>query len=155
MQPIKFINVFIVQHAKKLIEQKSYISAVMVLTIGIEIMGGFFDKKPLKSPKQSKARFKIAFEKLLGGRYAAINRNDFLYESLRNQLIHSLISGKILLFSLEKQHLTEQDGFIIFNPLTFLSDTEKASKKLAEMFVKGKVFTKKIPDNALNLSAFI
>ena len=94
MTSSEYIDKFIILQAKKLQEQKFYLASVMVLTIGLEVMGGFFDKKPLKSPKQSKIRFKIATDKLLGGKYSALNKDDYLYETLRNQLVHSLLSGK-------------------------------------------------------------
>ncbi|MBI5538463.1 MAG: hypothetical protein HY951_00255 [Bacteroidia bacterium] len=155
MEPQEFINVFIIKQSKKLLDEKSYIASIIILTIGIEIMGGFFDKKPLKSPKQSKARFKIAIEKLFGGKYAAINRDDSFYEMLRNQLIHSLtISNKIIL-STEKEHLINEGTSIIFNPVIFFEDVNKAYLILIKLFEQKKAFPKRISDNVIELSKFI
>lgn len=155
MEPQEFINTFIIKQSQKLIENKSYLAAIIILTIGIEVMGGFFDKKPLKSPKQSKARFKTAIDKLFGGKYAAINRDDTLYESLRNQLIHSLTTGNKLQLSIGKQHLVDDNGSILFNPIIFLDDVNKANVKLTEMLTQKKAFTKRISDSTVELSHFI
>ncbi len=155
MEPQEFFNTFIIKQSKKLIENESYIAAIIVLTIGVEVMGGFFDKKPLKSPKQSKARFKTAIEKLFGGKYAALNRDDSIYELLRNQLIHSLTTGGKLHLSIEKPHLSEYNRTIIFNPKTFFEDVNKAYIKLSEMLVLNKAFSKRIPDTSIELAHFI
>jgi len=114
MPSSEYIDRFIILQAKKMQEHKLYLASVMVLTIGLEIMGGFFDKKPLKSPKQSKIRFKIAVEKLLGGKYAELNKDDYLYEILRNQLVHSIMSGKSLQWNISESesHLLESDNII-------------------------------------------
>ncbi|OFX29615.1 MAG: hypothetical protein A2X08_04995 [Bacteroidetes bacterium GWA2_32_17] len=155
MQSLEFINKFILQQSKKHIENKSYLSSMLILTIGFEIMGGFFDKKPLKSPKQSKLRFNVAIDKLLGGKYSLYNKNDFLYEALRNQFVHSLLIGNKFKVSLNEKHLSEKDGFIVFNPLTFYDDIENASKKLVKLTSENRIVLKKIPDNYLILTPFI
>lgn len=155
MQSIDFIEKFILQQSKKHIENKSYLSSILILTIGLEIMGGFFDKKPLKSPKQSKLRFRIAIDKLFGGKYTFYNKNDFLYESLRNQLVHSLLTSSQLKLSLTDKHLCNNKEYITFNPITFHSDIEGAVKKLKALVLENKLKSKKIPDNYSLLSDFI
>jgi len=157
MTSSEYINNFIILQAKKLQEQKLFLASVMVLAIGLEIMGGFFDKKPLKSPKQSKFRFKIACEKLLGGKYAILNKDNYLYEILRNQLIHSLLSGKSLQWNISESesHLLESDNIIFFNPKVFLTDTEKAASRLGQFLKEGKTFEKRIPDNSETLLKFV
>lgn len=153
MTSSEYIDKFIILQAKKLQEQKLYLASVMVLIIGLEVMGGFFDKKPLKSPKQSKIRFKMATDKLLGGKYAALNKDDYLYESLRNQLVHSLLSGKYFQWNIteNESHLLESDHIIFFNPKVFFTDTEKAAYRLKQFITEGKAFEKRIPDNAEEL----
>lgn len=155
MESQEFINVFIIKQSKKLLDEKSYLASITILTIGIEIMGGFFDKKPLKSPKQSKARFKIAIEKLFGGRYATLNKDDSFYEMLRNQLIHSLTISNRIQLSIEKEHLIIEEGNIIFNPLVFFNDVNKAYINLNKMFEQNKAYSKRISDNVQELSKFI
>jgi hypothetical protein len=155
MEPQEFFNTFIIKQSKKLIDNKSYFAAIIILTIGIEVMGGFFDKKPLKSPKQSKARFKTGIDKLFGGKYSVINRDDSLYEFLRNQLIHSLTISSKLHVSTEKIHLSEIEGTIIFNPITFYNDTKKACINLSELLLQKKAYVKRIPDSVIELSNFM
>lgn len=157
MTSLEHIDKFIILQAKKLQEQKFYFASVIVLTMGLEVMGGFFDKKPLKSPKQSKIRFKMATYKLLGGKYATINKDDYLYEALRNQLVHSLLSGKYFQWNIteNESHLLESDKIIFFNPKVFLADTEKAVSRLKQLLKEGKAFEKRIPDNAETLWNFV
>lgn len=155
MESQEFLNTLIIKQAEKLIKNKSYLAAIIILTIGIEVMGGFFDKKPLKSPKQSKARFNIAINKLFGGKYSAINGNDSLYEMLRNQLIHSLTISNKIQISFEKEHLKDFDGTLIFNPIDFLDDVNKAYIKLTAMLEQKKAYSKRISDNVIELAQFI
>lgn len=157
MTSSEYIDKFIISQAKKLQEQKAYLASVMVLTIGLEVIGGFFDKKPLKSPMQSKLRFKTAIDKLMGGKYSILNHNDYLYETLRNQLVHSLISGKSLNWTISEKeiHLSESNHIIVFNPKIFLADVEKAATRLKQLLVEGKVYEKRISDNAEDLLKFI
>ena len=157
MTSSEYIDKFILLQAKILQEQKLYFASVIVLTIGLEVMGGFFDKKPLKSPRQSKVRFKIAIDKLLGGKYSTLNNNDYLYESIRNQLVHSLLSGKYFEWNISENesHLLESNNIISFNPKVFLTDTEKAASRLKQFITEGKAFEKRIPDNAEALLKFV
>lgn len=157
MTSSEYIDKFILSQAKKLQEQKSYLASVMILTIGLEVMGGLFDKKPLKSPMQSKLRFKIAIDKLMGGKYSVLNHDDYLYETLRNQLVHSLMSGKCLNWTISEKeiHLSESNRIIVFNPKVFLTDVEKAATRLKQLLVEGKVYEKRISDNAEDLVTFL
>ncbi len=154
MQSIDFLEQFIIKQSKKHIDNKSYLSSIIILSIGLEIMGGFFDKKPLKSPKQSKLRFRIAVNKLMDVKYSRYNLNDNLYESMRNQLVHSLLIGGKFKLSLTEKHLNENDGFVVFNPLLFHNDMIIALKRLCVLIEENKAFIKKIPDNSEFLVAF-
>jgi hypothetical protein len=157
MTSSEYIDKFIILQAKKLQEQKFYLASVMVMTIGLEVMGGFFDKKPLKSPKQSKIRFKIAVDKLLGGKYSVLNNGDYLYDAFRNQLVHSLLAGKSFQWDLSEKeaHLVESGNVIYFNPKMFLADIEKAALRLKQLLKEGKAIEKRIPDNVENLWEFV
>jgi hypothetical protein len=157
MTSSEYIDKFIILQAKKLQEQKFYLASVMVLTIGLEVMGGFFDKKPLKSPKQSKIRFKMAVDKLLGGKYSVLNNGDYLYEAFRNQLVHSILAGKSFQWDLSEKesHLVTVGNIIYFNPKMFLADTEKAALRLKQFLKDGKAIEKRIPDNVENLWEYV
>ena len=157
MTSIEFIEEFVLKQAGNLQKNKAYLSSLTILTIGIEIMGGFFDKKPLKSPKQSKIRFKAATDKLLGGKYASINSDDYLYETLRNQLVHSLLPGKSIVLDLSSEEIhLKKDGYnLILNPEVLLSDMQRASIKLQNLIAEGIVFEKRIPDNSHEILKWI
>jgi len=157
MTTSEFLNSFIISQAKSLQEKKAYLASVTTLTIGLEVLGGFFDKKPLKSPKQSKIRFRTATDKLLGGKYAVINRDDYLYEMLRNQLLHSLLPGKALIMELSdtENHLLLINNTLLFNPQVFLTDVETAVIKLRKLINEGKAFEKRIPDNSHEICKWI
>lgn len=153
----EYIQKFIIYQAKVLQAKNAYMASLTTLTVGLEVMGGFFDKKPLKSPKQSKYRFRMATDKLLGGRYSIINKDDYLYEVLRNQLLHSLLPGRALIFdNIEKEkHLFQEGKAILFSPEVFLADIEKASIKLEMLISDGKAYEKRIPDNSHELIAWL
>ncbi len=157
MTSSEFVQNFIIQQAKNLQEKKAFLASLAILAIGLEIMGGFFDKKPLKSPKQSKARFRVATDKLLGGRYSIINRDDNLYELLRNQLLHSLLPGKSLVLDIteNENHLLSVNNTILFNPWVFLKDVESGAIKLQKLMIEGKAFEKRIPDNSHEILKWI
>lgn len=157
MTSIEFINEFVIKQATDLQKNRAYLSSVTILTIGMEIMGGFFDKKPLKSPKQSKMRFRAATDKLLGGKYTAINRDDYLYETLRNQIIHSLLPGKAIVFDITSKeiHLKQENQSLIINPEVLLLDMQKAVLKLEKFLSERMAFEKKIPDNSSEILPWI
>ncbi|MDD5572146.1 MAG: hypothetical protein PHD97_13435 [Bacteroidales bacterium] len=155
MTSSEYIDKFIINQANKLQEQESFLASIMVLTIGIEVLGGFFDKKPIKSPKQSKLRFKMAIDKLLGGKYAELNRDDYLYEALRNQLVHSLMISRYITLSDSEKHLSMLGKSILFNPKDFLDDMEKAVTKLKQLLAEGNAFEKRIPDHAEDIMKIV
>lgn len=122
-----------IQEAEKQIESQNFELALVLLTLCVEWMGAKMDKKPLKSPKQSKKRFSKAIDLLFGGRYAALNRDSFLYDSWRNPWLHvgNPSSWFFIAQNLDLKHLSENDNKqIVFIPSVFLKDVQIALKKL-------------------------
>lgn len=122
-----------IEEAKKQLTLGNVELTIILLTLCIEWMGAHLDKKPLKSPKQTKKRFDNAIKTLLGGNYAALNRDSFFYEHWRNPLIHAGKPGSLFLITRDNsfKHLSKNENKkIIFNPDVFLSDIEHALKKL-------------------------
>lgn len=122
-----------IQEAEKQIELQNFELALVLLTLCIEWMGAKMDKKPLKSPKQSKKRFSNAIDSLFGGRYAALNRDSFLYDRWRNPWLHagSPSSWFMITENPDLKHLSESEKKqIIFIPSVFLKDVRVALKKL-------------------------
>jgi len=155
MDSINFVENIILKQSKKLLENKSYLSSLLVLTIGVEILGSFFDKKPLKSPMQSKLRFKKAINILFSGQYSKLNFNNELYESFRNQLAHTLLISSRFKITESNEHLQINDNVIMFNPIIFHTDFEKAVDRLKIKLSNKEANEKKIPECYLTLINFI
>ncbi|NMD00370.1 MAG: hypothetical protein GYA62_11710 [Bacteroidales bacterium] len=122
-----------IEEAKKQLNSGNIELSIIILTLCIEWMGAMIDKKPLKAPKQTKKRFDMAINKLLGGNYAALNRDSFFYEHWRNQLIHTGKPSSLFIITTNKElkHLSKnEDKKIFFNPDVFLIDIESAFKKI-------------------------
>lgn len=157
MKSIEFIELYVVEHSGKLQNQGNILASLIVLAIGLEIIGGFFDSKPLKSPKQSKLRFNKAVSLLQRKKYATINSNHGLYEALRNQLLHALLPSGLLRIDnvTAEQHLEFSDGNILFNPEIFRDDVSVLCAKIRELISKGVMKEKRIPENAETLLSFL
>jgi len=125
-----------IQEAQKQFESGNTFMAMVLLTLCLEWMGALLDDKPLKSSKQSKRRFNKAVALLLGGKYAAINRDSFLYEYWRNQLIHSGKFSKRLCITNDSinHHLClNENKQWIWVPSVFLHDMQTALVKLEKI----------------------
>jgi hypothetical protein len=91
----------------------------------------------------------MATDKLLGGKYSIANQGDYLYETLRNQLLHSLIPGNAVIFdNTLTNHLLLREKSLLFNPEQFLRDVETGANRLQKLMKEGKAFEKRIPDNS-------
>ncbi len=122
-----------INEAEKQLEAQNIGLTLVLLTLCIEWMGAKLDKKPLKSPKQSKKRFGKAIDSLFDGRYAALNRDSFLYDSWRNPWLHAgnPSSWFFITENSDLKHLSENDKKqIVFIPSVFLKDVQNALKKL-------------------------
>ncbi|NSW46335.1 MAG: hypothetical protein HPY79_11030 [Bacteroidales bacterium] len=125
-----------IQEAQKQLESGNTFMAMVLLALCLEWMGALLDDKPLKSTKQSKRRFNKAVACLLGGKYAALNRDSFLYEYWRNQLIHSGKLSKRFFISDDpiNHHLClNENKQWIFIPSVFLRDMQAAFAKLEKI----------------------
>jgi hypothetical protein len=155
MNSIEFIQKFVIDQASFLQKNGAVMASLMVLTSGMEVMGSHFDNKPLKSPAQSKYRFAATTEKLLGGKYATLNRDHLLYETVRNPLVHSLVlSDRIVLIN-DTTHLAFDGKSICFNPVMFLHDCKAAFNRLQQLLETGKIKDKRIPSGCDSLITFL
>lgn len=129
-----FLEVEYLKPASLLLESGHTGAALLLLTQSVEVMGALLDNKPLKARGQSKKRFSIAFKKLFPALYSARNTDDWLYENLRNHLVHTFTSGgKIRIISNSEDdgfHLKKEDQAIHFSAFRFLSDCQMAISKL-------------------------
>ena len=127
----------------------------IIITQAIEILGSFFDSKPIRARQQSKQRFRLAIENLFPDKYKALNSNDWMYDKLRNHLTHSFLpSSWIILTKLESSgkmnHLSKLHGKTIFISEKYFDDFKYACNKLLEMLEAGEVKSKRLPPELLS-----
>lgn len=86
-------STFVLPQIKALQEKGFYFISFIMMVQAIEYLGGLMDNKPLKAREQSKKRFNKAISALFGSGYKVLNKNDELYNDLRNPLLHTLNQG--------------------------------------------------------------
>lgn len=142
---IIFLNGIFCQ-AKTLIEEGNNVVATLIMSQLIEIMGSYFDAKPIRSREQSANRFNTAIYKLFPIKYSKANRKSFLYYQLRTSIVHTLTpTCSITLKSGNSdQHLIEKDEITEIYTGNLLNDTEKALQVLIRLINEDKVKLKKL-----------
>lgn len=116
----------------------------------IEVLGGFFDSKPMKAKGQSSRRFSAGVRYLLGGRYRLLNENDYLYDKLRNQMTHTFIPAKDLLLLNRSEnvsgyaHLDVVQGRLVMISEDFYQDICLAAERLLKILEEGRLKPKNI-----------
>lgn len=141
---INFLN-GIFSQAKKLVADGNSIVATLVMSQLIEIMGSYFDAKPIRSREQSANRFNTAIYKLFPIKYSKANRKSFLYYQLRTSIVHTLTPtcSIVLRNGVSEQHLTEKDEITEIYSGNLLNDTEKAMQILIRLINEDNVNLKK------------
>lgn len=142
---INFLN-GILSQAKTLIDEGNSVVATLVMSQLIEIMGSYFDAKPIRSREQSANRFNTAIYKLFPIKYSKANRKSFLYYQLRTSIVHTLTpTCSITLKSgISEQHLIEKEEITEIYTGNLLNDTEKALQILIRLINDDKVKLKKL-----------
>ncbi|MBN2682820.1 MAG: hypothetical protein JXR58_09955 [Bacteroidales bacterium] len=150
METAEFIRKYIISDIKLMQENNLHLQSVQLLTMSIEFLGGLLDGKPLKSEQQSKKRFNSALKHLFPGKYYFLNRDYFLYDSLRNQLIHAFSpGGKLLLCKANSnlKHLETHESKLVIVIEVFYEDVKMACEKLIKMVEEDKIRHKHIHVN--------
>lgn len=130
--------------------QKLELSYMQFVLMGqaIEVLGSFWDSKPMKAKDQSSKRFNNSVKYLFGGKYRLLNDNHFLYDKLRNQMTHTFIAGNGLLLLphsiSEYKHLEFRDGKLVLIGDVFYKDICVACKRLLDYLKTGKIKPKSI-----------
>lgn len=142
---ISFLN-GILSQAKKLVEEGNNVVATIIMSLLIEMMGSYFDAKPIRSREQSANRFNTAIYKLFPIKYSKANRKSFLYYQLRTSIVHTLTpTCSITLKSgISDHHLIEKDEITEIYTGNLLNDTEKALQVLIRLINEDKVKLKKL-----------
>lgn len=132
--------------------QEAGLSYMQFVLMGqaIEVLGGFLDQKPMKAKGQAARRFAACVKYLLGGRYRLLNENDYLYQTLRNQMTHTFIPGSRLLLlnerenTAEYQHLALKEGRLVMISGVFYRDICRACERLLLLLKEGQLKPKTI-----------
>lgn len=142
---IEFLN-GILNQAKSLVAEGHTAVATLVMSQLIEIMGSYFDAKPMRSREQSANRFNTAIYKLFPIKYSKANRKSFLYYQLRTSIVHTLTPtcSVALKSGASDQHLVEKDEITEIYIGNLLNDTEKAVVILIRLINEDKVKVKKL-----------
>lgn len=142
---IDFLN-GILNQAKSLVAEGHTAVATLVMSQLIEIMGSYFDAKPVRSREQSANRFNTAIYKLFPIKYSKENRKSFLYYQLRTSIVHTLTPtcSVALKSGASDQHLVEKDEITEIYIGNLLNDTEKAVVILIRLINEDKVKVKKL-----------
>jgi len=125
-----------------------YFSVVIMVQV-IEFLGGMLDNKPLRARNQSKNRFRLAIAKLFDSRYQRLNNNDWLYDKLRNHMVHAFIPSSLLkiISAGEKgnsRNLEKEGDILVIVSEELFSDFTRACQKVIYLIDSGKIPAKKI-----------
>lgn len=149
----EFIQKVFIEETGRLIDAGFYHFGFVLMAQGLETLGSFLDKKPLKARDQSKLRFSHAINRLMPKEYAPLNDNHKLYDQLRASLAHTFtVSRHIYLTSktdkeFGNDHLKIVDDKLVLVAEYFYDDFKKACLRLLIGMEKGIVNEKKINTN--------
>jgi len=147
-----FINKFFIEEIQRLQDNDFYYFSFILIGQAIETLGGLMDNKPLKARGQSFKRFTKAVNSLMPPKYRLVNKDNVLYDKLRNQMTHSFIpSNSLILITKEKNinnynHLDTVDGKLVLIAEDFYQDMVQACNKLFYLLDTEKVKAKMIAD---------
>lgn len=147
-----FVNKFFIEEIKRLQDNGFHHFSFILIGEAIETLGGLMDSKPLKAKAQSMKRFTKGINVLMPRRYSIANNNNFLYDKLRNQMVHSFIpSASLILTSKEKntnnyKHLEIVDGQMVLISEEFYKDLVHACNRLMHLLETEKIKPKMLAD---------
>jgi hypothetical protein len=148
MESKAFIEQYLIAETKNLLKNKSYYPLLIYATIGIETLGAIIDNKPIRARDQSKFRFASALYHLFPNQYGFVNKNNFLYEALRNHGAHNLIpSSKLNIIHQQQKgirHLDQSKEQVSFIIETFAMDFLEACRLTVGKIDSSTVKNKKI-----------
>jgi len=147
-----FVDKFFVIELKRLQEENFHHFSFILIGQAIETLGGFLDDKPLKARSQSMKRFNKCIRRLMPEYYSHINKDNFLYDKLRNQLVHSFSpSGSIYLTNRKKnteglRHLQKNNGKLVLVSEDLYEDLLRAINKFYKLLDENKVRVKNVAE---------
>ena len=125
----------IIADIENLITTKNDFIGFIIIALGIEFMGSFFDEKDFNDFGQSDKRFKNALTNLFKNKWYN-NNNDWIFKNFRGPLIHQYRPGDAILLTSHckngadlKLHLKIADGKRIFVLEKLFDDFKLAVQK--------------------------
>ena len=110
MNSKQFIERFLIKEVESLIKHEQYYPTLVYTSIGIETLGAIIDDKPIRAREQSKFRFASALFHLFPNQYGFVNKQNFLYDALRNHSAHNLLpSSKLLIVNKKNKTVRHLD----------------------------------------------
>ncbi len=110
MNSKQFIERFLIKEVESLLRHEQYYPILVYTSIGIETLGAIIDSKPIRAREQSKFRFASALFHLFPNQYGFVNKQNFLYDALRNHSAHNLLpSSKLLIVNKKNKTVRHLD----------------------------------------------
>lgn len=145
-----FLNEVLIKELGKLQHVGLSYMQFVIMGQAIEVLGGFLDQKPMKAKGQAAKRFSCGVNHLFGGKYRLLNNKEYLYDKLRNQMVHTFIPGNDLLLLSEaansgnQKHLEIYDGRLVLVSEVFYRDICTACQRLLTALKEGRIKPKNI-----------
>lgn len=116
----------VIDAAGLLLKEGHQTSAMILLAQAVEVSGSLYDNKPGAARDQGWKRFDTAIHKLFPVNYHPFSQK--LYKQWRCHTVHSLIPGKYIQFTgdREKHLVSDQDDVLYIHPGQFLADFAKS-----------------------------
>lgn len=143
-----FIERFMVKEVESMLEHQLYYPLLVYTAIGIETLGAIIDTKPIRAREQSRFRFASALYNLFPNQYGFVNKQNFLYDALRNHSAHNLMpSSKLLLINKDDKtvrHLDQKKSQVSLVIEILAKDFLKACETAISKIDSGEVKLKQI-----------
>lgn len=150
-----FIKQRLIDESQNLLNAEFYFPVFLLISQGIETLGGFLDKKPLGAKSQSKKRFYLAIDQLFENKYQELKDRDWLYKQFRCNMSHLVTSGGFIILATRKDnigvHLEVIKGQRLFVVENLVKDFHKACQTLILRLGKGEIKQKQMAINEISL----
>ena len=150
-----FIKQRLIVVSQNLLDAEFYFPVFLLISQGIETLGGFLDKKPLGAKYQSKKRFHLAIDQLFEKKYQKLIDRDWLYKQFRCNMSHLVTTGGFIIIATRKDnkgaHLEVIEGQHLFVVENLVEDFHKACQTLILRLAKGEVKQKQMAMNEISL----
>ena len=149
-----FIKQRLIQESQNLLDSEFYFPVFLLISQGIETLGSFLDKKPLRAKAQSKKRFHLAIDQLFENKYKELIDRDWLYKQFRCNMSHLSCSGGFIILVSRKEnkgmHLEVIQGRRLFVIESLVEDFHKACHTLILRLANGDLKQKQMVTNEIS-----